>query len=232
MLEYVSPASTANPFATGDLGVVVDALTASGLAPAEIDAAVDLFTRTIRSPLVTFSLRLRRAGNEVLFEGALGPGLALFAEPAYAGGAGQLTLGLPDEFPRVVADLVELGPRPFDDAWPELPMPYEPLDAFAGVGCGEEVLASVREAFAGQIDADLLGGLYGGEALRWTLSFASGGHPDGDPLLDVIDADDCGLWLIEEGPEPESVWVRPMTSTAAWLLIVGQVNAALLAVTS
>ncbi len=228
MLRYAAPADVAGPFVVDDLEVIDLALRAAGVARADRESGIELFGRTVRSPMLRFTIRLRRLGQEVLFDGALGPALVLFAGGAYDGGDGSLILGTPDQLPRAIAEIVELGPRPLDAERPEIPMPYDPLDAYAGVGCEDELLAVIADAFDGEFAPDVVAGLFDGQALRWTLEFATSDGPQS--VLDVIDADDRGLWVIDEGPEPGTAWVRPMTSSAAWLLITGSVNALVLAV--
>lgn len=231
MLEHRSPGGGPSPFVTHDLGAIEEALLDAGVSGGELSDALGLFERTLLSPVLTCALRLRRAGHEALFNGALGPALFFYGQSVAVDESSLALLGLPDELPRAIAELIELGPTPCDPSWPDIPMPYELLDACAGVGTKDDLLDLIESEFVGILPPLALAGLLDGKALRWTLSFGTGTE-EGGPRIDAIDAGERGLWLIEEGPEPGAVWVRPMTSTAAWLMIVGQVNAALLAVTS
>ena len=182
------------------------------------DEAVATYGQTLSAPTGRLALRLRRGGAEQIAEGALGPALALTVADA-GDGTEHLVLGTAEELPRFVAEFVDIGPRPIDPARAPIPMPYEPLDAFAGVGCGEDVLGELHRNFEGRYPADDLSALFDGRALRWTLTLSTDGSDEDAAELDVIDARDRGLWVIDDGPSDESVWVRPITSSELWVLL-------------
>lgn len=185
--------------------------------------ALDVFVPTCTAPLVALELRLRRGAREQHVVGGLGPGLVVAMDPAASDAGPQyLVLGAADEFPRLIAELVDLGPRPFDSEKAAIPMPYEPLDAFAGFGCDEEILAATHDAFDDRYGASDIDALFDGQALRWTLTLTG---PQGGVELDVIDARERGLWIIADGPQPDAVLVQPATSSAVWILLSGALSA-------
>lgn len=209
---------------TGPLGRVLRQL---NLSEQEFADALAVFSETVAAPLLGFSLRLRRRGHEQLAQGWLGPGLVIVLTDAAGSQPPHVMVGTAKELPRVVAELVDLGPRPFGPEKPAIVTHYEPLDAFAGVGCEPDTLHALHEAFADVYAAADLSALYDGEALRWTYALWSAADRD-DPQVrvDVIDGRDRGLWLISEGPDDATVWVTPTTSTAIWVLLSGAIDGA------
>lgn len=171
-------------------------------APEQLDAlgldavlAAEL-TSTLREPAVELALVLRRGGERRRLTGRLGTMAALIAEPPAAGEPSLLLLGSLLELPRLLAELVDLGPRPGGDDGRQLPIPREVLEAYCGVGLSDAAHADLRETLSDVLEIEPLEALLGPATLRWTLTltFAGGERT----VIDVADAGDGGLWSLDD----------------------------------
>ncbi len=220
----LSPAAH-DAWAAGEPHPVAQALQGRGLEAGAAQSAADLLTQTRTSPALEARLELTRGGATVAHNFAIGPGLvAMPAPPAI----GPVQVGVVATFPRLVAELIDLAPRPFDDTVNEILMPDAVADAYLGVGAPEQDLAEITELFAADYPAAALRGLLGTASTRWTLNVWGDLDRDAPQTrIDVLDAGEAGLWLISDGPTDESVAAAPVNSTTVWLLISGALDSAL-----
>lgn len=136
----------------------------------------------------------------------------------------QLVVG-PHDLPRIVTELVDLGPRPYEPTSDAILMPLEVLDGYAGSGAPSAALEELAELFVGVHSAAQFGALLGPDSVRWRLE-VDGARASDEPQasLDVIDAGPGGLWLLTPADLPGYAEATPISSTAAWLLL-GQLAA-------
>lgn len=186
------------------------------------DGAAPLVDASFRTPFARVVLRLRQRGVERSIAGGAGPVLALVAEPVAEGDAAHLFAGAVETLPRLVAELVDLGPRPFTaDATPVV-LPSEVLDAWVGVGLPDEGIASLQSGLDGIVDADAVAALVGSDTAWWALTLEpAGAEPQ---TLEVIDAGSGGLWLVEPVDpsitnDPDVVQATPINSGGIWALL-------------
>lgn len=225
MFELQLSAAGHAAWGAGEPHPLVEALAARGVEDDAAASAAGLLTQTRTSPALEGRLEITRGGATAAHNFAIGPGLvAMPAPPAI----GPVQVGVVPTFPRLVAELVDLGPRPFTDTTDEIVLPDAVADAYLGVGMPEPDLAELTELFAADYPAAALRGLLGHSSTRWTLNLA--GATDGEApqtRIDVVDAGEAGLWLISDGPTDDSVTAAPVNSTTVWLLISSALDSAL-----
>lgn len=210
----------------GDPASLPGALAAAGLAESQLAAAVQTCTTALTHPAVSFRLRLRQGGAEQTVSGRVAGSFVAVAT-APGDDRGRLLAGPAQEFPQLLSLLIQLRERSTPDDLVDIAMPYAPIDAFAGVGLDSESLGDLQRTLLGELPPSTLAALFDGQSLRWTLSLWPGADTSVEPpaRLDVIDAFDEGMWLIDAGPDPESVVLRPMEADAAWLFLTRALDA-------
>ncbi len=129
--------------------------------------------------------------------------------------------------PRIVAELVDLGPRPYTPSLDAVLVPIDVLDACVGVGLPDSELAAAVELFDGVYAATELRALLGPDSVRWRLELADGAEADEPQVsLDVIDAGSGGLWVLTPAAEPGYADATPASTMAVWLLLARAVSEA------
>ncbi|MBJ7472922.1 MAG: hypothetical protein JHD16_16565 [Solirubrobacteraceae bacterium] len=189
------------------------------------DAAVDaaeLLTATRQAPALHGRLEVVRAGGAQVYELAVGPGVV-------ASTPDVVKVAVVATFPRLIADLVDLGPRPYDALIDAVPLPLEVASLYCGHGAPAGELDEIERFFAADYPPAVLRALLGEASTRWTLNLwaADGDAADPQVRIDVVDAGPAGLWLLGEGPTDDSVQAAPVNSTAVWVLIGCAMDAAL-----
>lgn len=128
--------------------------------------------------------------------------------------------GAPNDLPRLVAELVDLGPRPYEPDLDGVLLPVAVLDAYAGAGMETAELAELADDFDGLFRADHLQALLGERSIRWQLAVQPSGGVDADAsVVDVVDAGAGGLWLLTPAEHEGYADATPVTATAVWLLL-------------
>ena len=219
MVEFELDAAGWQAWIAGDPAPVVAGLTGQGIDAGGAAAAADLLTAALLAPLAHGSLTLRRGGGTLRTELLIADTLVAFRYDDRTGMT-TVTAALIPSFPRLIADLVDLGPRPYRPDAP-LPLPAGALDTWAGVGWGDTVLQELTTDFAELYPAGALQSLFATTSLRWTLELSTG-FDGGEPTehwLDVLDAGRNGLWLLDAGDLEDVAEATAVNSTAVWLLI-------------
>lgn len=212
----------------GDPAPLPAALTATGLPESHLADAVGTCADALTAPAVSFSLRLRQGGEEqTIFGRAAASVIAVATVPNEP--RGRLIVGPSASTPQLLSLLVQLREHPEPEGRVDAVLQYAPVDAFAGVGLDEATLADLHETLDDEISRDTLAAILGEQSLRWTLSLWAGADTttDSPARLDVIDAFDGGLWVIDEGPEPGTVLLRPIDADVAWFFLTRELAAPL-----
>lgn len=159
----------------------------------------EALARAVGEPAASIDLTLRRGGEQWRLAGPMRDAFLMISEPAGSQPA-TLLAGTLLELPRLLAELVDLGPRPLDGPAQQLLIPAEVLDTFCGVGLSDEALADLRTQLDGVLPLAPLEAMLSDDAVRWTLTLtlASGETS----IVDVIDAVERGLWSLDGEEEP------------------------------
>ena len=194
------------------------------------DLANDLgpvLARTHAAPVFTLTLELWRGDAYELVRGSVGPALELVVGVPSAEGGAMMLIGTPSMLPRALADLVDLGPRPFPANSTPARIPRLLIDAYCGVGgCPAAMVDELHRALPDPAAREPFDALCDPGALRWVLTLdANVGDDSPTPRLEVVDAGDRGLWLLDSDDAPARSTAVPITSTFAWRLLCGVLSA-------
>ncbi len=227
MLEFALDGPDLALWASAPREIVGRALGALEMDADDLESATAFLAATLDAPAVRGTIRLLAAGREQVVELFLGQTLVATVSVPDGGDGKNVVLGALDEFPRFVAELTDLGPRPFDPDGQSFPLPAEVAEAYAGYGVPDGAMAELEATFDGVISSEALRAVLGTQSLRWTLDLRTDADGPSEVVLDVVDARGAGLWLLADGDVPAVAFATPVNSSAVWVLLSGAIDAAL-----
>lgn len=204
----------------GDTAPLVAALKRLGCPEDELNELASALTTTLATPVISGTLAIRQASGERSVDLALGSGLLALQPPNVGHADAVVVATVPMDLPRLIAELVDLGPRPYEPSTESVLVPSDVLDAHAGSGLPRETLAELEGLFDAIYPSAALGAILGEHSVRWVLTLWSDVDTvDPESRLDVIDAGPGGLWMLSPADEPGYGEATPVSSSAVWMLL-------------